>query len=334
MASVDIVVPCYNYGHFLRDCLASILAQVGVDLRVLVIDDASPDDSFTVATELAAADRRIELVRHRENRGLMATLNEGIGWAEADYLLVLSADDLLVPGCLARAAAVLDRHPNVGLLYGAEGKLVPGAPIPIFDAATQAAASTRILTGLEFVEKFCRAPANPVGTSTAFVRTSVQKAAGGYNPRLPHTSDYEMWLRIAAISDVAETEAVQGIRREHGANMSSYYFSVITRDFAERLAALESFFLATAGKELPGAARHHRLARRRLAEEAYWCGVSLSCRGQPGLGRDLVIFAARLAPSMMVLPPLGYLSRRNNAFHRIVEVLGEAVAGKRRLQVR
>jgi glycosyltransferase involved in cell wall biosynthesis len=332
MASVDIVVPCYKYGHFLRDCLPSIWTQVGVTLRVLVIDDASPDDSFAVATELAAADPRIEVVRHQENRGLVATLNEGIDWAAADYFLVLSADDLLVPGALARGVAALEAYPEAGLLHGAEFDLYPGDSMPVADPRSQAAAGTRLLSGLAFIQNICGAATNPVCTSTALVRTSAQKCAGYYNPKLPHTSDYEMWLRIAAISDVAVTEAVQGIRRHHGANMSDYYFSVVTRDYVARNATIESFF-ATAGKDLPEAAKLALLARRRLAEEAYWAGASLACRGQTGQGRELVAFALKLAPIFVVTPPLGYLLRRKGAFSRMAEVLGQAILGKRQVPV-
>lgn len=331
MASVDIVVPCYKYGHFLRDCLPSISSQEGVDLRVLVIDDASPDDSYDVALELAAGDSRIEVFRNKQNLGLIKTLNNGIDWAKADYFLVLSADDLLVPGCLARAAAVLDRHEDVGLLHGAEGKLYPGEPIPVYDEATQAAADTRILTGRHFIEDVCRTAVNPVGTSTAFTRTSAQKAVGYYDPKLPHTSDFEMWLRIAAISNVAYTDAVQGIRRHHGANMSEFYFSVVTRDYAERRAALESFFVWV-GPRISGAEELRSLARRSLAEEAYWVGLSRAFRGQLGLGRDLVGFAIGLVPSFAVLPPVGYLFKRKDAFGRIGEVLGQAITGKRHVE--
>jgi glycosyltransferase involved in cell wall biosynthesis len=328
MASVDIVVPCYKYGHYLRDCLPSIWAQKGVDLRVLVIDDASPDDSYAIATELAATDPRTEVVRHRENRGLIATVNEGIDWARADYFLVLSADDLLVPGCLARATTILDQHQNIGLLYGAELDLYNDSEIPIPDSAHQASASTRFLSGTEFIEETCATAINPVGTSTALTRTSAQKAAGYYNPKLPHTSDFEMWVRIAALSDVAKTEAVQGIRRHHGANMSDFYFSIVTRDYAERHAALESFF-DTAATTLPDAARLRNLARHRLAEEAYWVGLSRACRGQMKLGRDLLAFATNLVPSSKVLPPLGYLYRRKDALRRIAQVLGGRAFGKR-----
>ncbi len=332
MATVDIVVPCYRYGHFLRDCVPSIWTQEGVDLRVLVIDDASPDDSFEVATELAANDRRIEVVRHRENRGLVATLNEGIDWAESDYFLALSADDLLAPGCFARAVAVMDRHPEVGLFHGAELPLRSGGSIPVADQAKQSAAGTRFMTGLDYIELTCRIPVNHVGTSTALIRTSVQKAAGYYNPKLPHTSDLEMWLRIAAISDVAKTDAVQGIRRWHSANMSNYYFEVVTRDFSARHAGLECFF-ETAGTHVPDAERLHGLALRRLAEEAYWSGLAYAMRGDLGMARDLVAFAYRLAPTFKVLPPVGYLLRRQDAIHRVFEVMGEALWGKRQMQL-
>ena len=58
MASVDVIVPCYQYGHFLRDCAASVLTQDVSDLRLVIIDNASTDNTLEVARELAAADRQ------------------------------------------------------------------------------------------------------------------------------------------------------------------------------------------------------------------------------------------------------------------------------------
>src|SRR5437016_876838 len=108
MASVDVVVPCYNYGRFLRQCVGSVLAQEGVDVRVLVIDDCSSDHTPEVGRALAAADPRVEYRRHPVNRGHHPTYNEGLAWASADYCLLLSADDLLTRGALARAARVFE----------------------------------------------------------------------------------------------------------------------------------------------------------------------------------------------------------------------------------
>jgi hypothetical protein len=226
----------------------------------------------------------------------------------------------------------MDRHPGVGLFHGLELALYPGKPIPTADETTQATASTRLMTGLDYIKHTCRMPVNHVGTSAAFIRTSIQKSAGHYNLKLPHTSDFEMWLRVAAKSDVAKTEAVQGIRRYHGSNMSDFYFSVVTRDFTERLAAFQSFF-GTVGKDLPEAERLHRLALRRLAEEAYWSSMSRVVHNELGLARDLAAFAFRLAPTLKVLPPFGYLLRRRNAMNRALELLGEVLWGKSRIPV-
>src|SRR5262245_2149715 len=110
-STVDVVIPCYNYGHFLPQCVDSVLSQPGVDVRVLVIDDKSTDDSAEVARRLADEDERIEVRVHETNQRHIATYNEGLlGWAAADYTVLLSADDLLVPGSLGRAARVMDAN--------------------------------------------------------------------------------------------------------------------------------------------------------------------------------------------------------------------------------
>src|SRR2546421_3333475 len=85
LSQVDIVVPCYNYGRFLEQCVSSALCQEGVDVRVLVIDDASSDNTPQVGQRLAARDQRVEFRRRDVNQGHIATYNEGLlGWASAE----------------------------------------------------------------------------------------------------------------------------------------------------------------------------------------------------------------------------------------------------------
>jgi hypothetical protein len=129
MSSVDVIVPCYRYAHFLNECVASVLSQPIERLRVLIIDDASPDHTAEVAADLAKQDPRVELLRHATNRGHIATYNEGIEWASAAYMLLLSADDILLPDALHRAVALLDSHPSVGLVYGRFIYFSDGYPI-------------------------------------------------------------------------------------------------------------------------------------------------------------------------------------------------------------
>jgi glycosyltransferase involved in cell wall biosynthesis len=118
VSSVDVIVPCYRYGHFLRECVESVLSQTDVDDRVLIIDDASPDNTAEVAAELVREDPRVTCIRHSENKGHIGTYNQGIKWASADYMLILSADDYLLPGALSRAAHLMDAHPEVGFTFG------------------------------------------------------------------------------------------------------------------------------------------------------------------------------------------------------------------------
>src|SRR3954447_11941846 len=110
MSSVSVVIPCYRYGHFLEAAVNGVLDdQDGVDVRVLIIDDASPDDSAGVAREIASRRPQVEVRVHEVNQGNIATFNEGLlDWADGDYCTLVSADDRATPGSLARAAALLD----------------------------------------------------------------------------------------------------------------------------------------------------------------------------------------------------------------------------------
>src|SRR5690242_3300007 len=116
--SVSVVVPCYNYGHYLPGCVASILEQPGVDVEVIVVDDASPDGSAAAVREVEASDPRVRAIYHERNKGHIATYTDGLSIVRGEYLLLLSADDMLVPGALGRATALMEANPSVGLVYG------------------------------------------------------------------------------------------------------------------------------------------------------------------------------------------------------------------------
>lgn len=244
MNAVDIVVPCYNYGRFLRGCVETVLTQQGVDVRVLIIDDCSPDNTREIGEALAAEDPRVTYRRHEVNQGFFKTIDEGVfGWASADYCLLLSADDALAPGALARAVGLMEANPNVGLTYGL-GMLLEGEAEP-HGAPEAGAYEARVVPGARFLE-FCAKNGNPVPTPCAVVRTRLQHELGGYLAELPHTSDYEMWMRFAVRSDIGVIDAVQGYYRVHGAAMSAQYHADRTRDLRECMRAVATV-VANAG---------------------------------------------------------------------------------------
>ena len=298
--TVSVVIPCYRYGRFLPDCVASILSQDGVDVRILIIDDASPDDSAQVAAALAASDERVSYRVHAENKGHIATYNEGLlDWADGDYSVLISADDLLTPGALARATAVLDAHPAVGFVYGHPIDWNDSTPQP---APRTSAAAPTIWPGHDWLQIVCELGHTVVSGPAVVVRTTVQQQIGGYLPELPHTGDVEMWMRFAAYADVAFVKGSdQAVYRIHGSQMSVERVPLV--DLEQRKAAYDMLFEAH-GAAIPGGPRLHSQASRMMAKEALW----RACRAHERRTMDsvpvdeLAAFAQQTYPHAARLP--------------------------------
>lgn len=295
--SVDVIVPCYCYGRFLRQCVESVLTQSHSSLRVLIIEDASTDNSSDIAYRLAQEDKRVAVRKHSENKGHIATYNEGLAWSAGEYLLLLSADDYLLPGALRRAVHVLEAHPNVGMVMGKAIELLDGDELPKIseDAASDARPDYTILSGPEFIEfSGCR---NRVPTPTAVVRTTLQRQLGGYRPELPHTGDMEMWLRFAAHASIGVLDAHQAVYRRHHSNMSASY----TKDFwlpdlEQRKAALDLFF-ENCGCLFPDRQIRARMLRL-LSLDAISRASAAFNEGKLNTSEDIEAFAVKVCPGI------------------------------------
>jgi hypothetical protein len=267
MSSVDVVVPCYNYAHFLRRCVDSVLTQTGVDVRILIIDDASPDNTEEVGTELAKTDARITFRRSPKNRGLIATANEGImDWATAKYCLLLSADDALTSGALGRAAKVMDDHGEVGMTYGMSYIISDDAGM--VEPADSDVFRYRIVPGDQFLKRVCE-HWQGVPTPTAVVRTELQHRIGGYHPDFHQTSDAEMWMRIATQTPIAAIHTPQGFYRWHGSNMSTAYTGRALSDLDEQYKTIQEVY-GTWGGDITDFPSWIEIAKLRSARQAFW----------------------------------------------------------------
>lgn len=298
MSQVDVIIPCYRYGHYLRACVDSVLSQEGVKVKALVIDDASPDQTPEVASDLMKQDTRLEYRRHGENLGHIATYNEGIEWATGDYMLLLSADDLLVPGALARAGCLLDAHPEAGMCYG------PAVPFSNEQQPTDLPScgtsySWQVFSGREFLEQALLG--NPVPTCTAVVRTQYQRRLGGYRASLPHSGDLEMWLRFAVHGSIGKLACCQGMSRQHSENMSLQYPYGV-KDIEQRVAAFASIFEFYRDR-IEEAKRLETQAKRVLAEQAFWVASSQFEQRDPDGCQKTLSFALRVCPELRSWAP-------------------------------
>jgi hypothetical protein len=267
---------------------------------------------------LADRDKRVTFLRHSENRGHIATYNEGIAWAEADFFAIVSADDIMLPGALARAGKLLLSDRRISMVHGRaiqfedgiaiEALLTGRVPVrPWMDTSADAVRSgigipAEILEGrlpgseaLSTTSEFYRdnRKFNRVHTASVVARTAVQKKAGGYRAELPHAGDYEMWLRLAAYGPVGYVPRFQmGIRR-HANNMSRQYS--YEQDILQRALVLQKVDEAL-GPVLPEGLLAE-MCGSVAAEAVRGAGIALA-RGDQALRAELEATAVALCPDV------------------------------------
>jgi hypothetical protein len=291
--TVTVVMPCYNYGHYLPTAVGSVLGQEGVDVDIILIDDASPDGSAAAVRDFAARESRIRPILHETNRGHIATYNEGLAQARGEYAVLLSADDALPPGALSRATALMEAHPSVGLVYG--------HPVTFSEHPPETGSKVRnwtIWPGREWIERRCRAGRNCIMNPEVVIRTSVQHEIGGYDPELPHSGDLAMWLRAASVSDIGRVNGpAQGLYRVHANSMQRTTYAGHSIDLAGVYDAFEDALVGPGARVADGEPLL-ATARRALARSAIDCAGSARDNGRAGHEpvHEYLDFAARMLP--------------------------------------
>ncbi|GGR48828.1 GT2 family glycosyltransferase [Nocardioides luteus] len=284
--SVSVVIPCYNYGRYLPQAVAGALDQSGVDVDVLIVDDASTDDSADIARSLAAADPRVQVLVHEQNAGHIRTYNDGLALARGDYVTLVSADDVLMPDALTRAAALMEHHRSVGLVYGYARSFTD--ELPTGPTRTR---SWSVWAGRDWLATAARQGRCFLASPEAVMRREALEQTDGYDPRLPHSADFDMWLRTAVHWDVGRVDGpIQAAYRVHAANMHLTEYSGWLTDLRERRRTFDILF----DERAPEVAEVQALkpyAMRALATEAMRRGREVA-HGDSATVIDHLRFAA------------------------------------------
>src|SRR3989338_4716382 len=190
MSTISVFVACYNYGRFLEKCLGSILAQTRPADEILMIDDCSEDNTRAVAKKFRG---KIRYVRNPKNLGSSKTFNLGPKLAKGDYILALSADDWLAPAMLAKEAAVLDNHPEIGLVYAQAYNFIDGK----ISLNVAKPAGSKSYIGRQNDFELLLTQGCFITAQTPLVRKSIYRKLGSWDTNLRFCQDYEMFTRIA-----------------------------------------------------------------------------------------------------------------------------------------
>jgi teichuronic acid biosynthesis glycosyltransferase TuaG len=116
---ISVVIPAYNAARWLRRAVTSASEQTLRPAEIIIVDDASHDDTYIVAESLAAQHPEIRIFRHDSNRGPAAARNRGIAESRGDYVAFLDADDFWLPEKLTKQAAALQTNSDLGLVFTA-----------------------------------------------------------------------------------------------------------------------------------------------------------------------------------------------------------------------
>lgn len=284
---VTVVIPCYRYGRFLEAAVAAVLDQDDVEARVVIVDDASPDDSAEIAGRIADADARVRLIRHVANAGHIATYNDGLAAVTTEFVSLVSADDLVAPGALGRAARLLRAEPRVGMVYGRPVDFDGDGPPPRSTASERH--SWTVWGGHEWIGLACRRGRSFILSPEVVMRTEAMREVGPYNAALPHSGDLEYWLRTAARWDVARVNGpVQAYYRVHAANMHLTDFATMELDLRHRALAFRSLSAPGTREALPDHERLIARAEAAIAREALLLAQrELDRDGDPEIARRL-----------------------------------------------
>ena len=114
--TVSIIIPTYNREQLIARSIKSVLNQTYQDFEIIIVDDASTDNTEEVISNFN--DKRIRYIRHEKNKGAAAARNTGIRAARCDYIAYQDSDDEWLPEKLARQMELLeDASPQVGVIY-------------------------------------------------------------------------------------------------------------------------------------------------------------------------------------------------------------------------
>ncbi len=229
---ISVIIPTYNRAHMVVEALESVYAQTWRSLEVLVVDDGSTDHTALAVQDSFEAHQNDFALRYisQSNAGGNAARNLGAEKAQGSIIAFLDSDDLWHPSKLERQMAVMGRHLKCGAVYcgvrevdAETGKIVR---IPV-----RAYPQGNVLN--ELLVRDSTAP-----TSTYLLRKSIFEDSGGFDPMLRARQDWDLWIRLAAQSEIRAVEAPLVDLRHHSGPRT---ISDPTRELVAHRAILDKY---------------------------------------------------------------------------------------------
>jgi glycosyltransferase involved in cell wall biosynthesis len=191
---VSVIMPAYRMGAFIGEALASVGAQTYTNWEVIVVDDHGPEDGTPgIVADFAKSrpGKRVEFIRHPENRGVSAARNTAIAAAQGEFLALLDPDDVWLAGHLANAMALFAKDAHLAVVTG---------PVVRFrsDASRNYEHPVQLAEWKKKYFPHSLAVHNFIQPSATVLRHADVLSVGGFDcdPQLQHVEDYDLWIRL------------------------------------------------------------------------------------------------------------------------------------------
>ena len=213
------VMPNYNHAAYLHKSIGAMLAQTKPADEVIIIDDASTDNSLEIIDELTLNRPNVHVVRNSTNAGVVQALQAGLARATGDFVAFLGADDCVAPHFLSMTSALLEAHPGAGFACGraeirdGDNRLLAERPI------IRPTRTMRYVSASEAAQQLTKADNFFLGPVTLYHRARLLEL-GGFDEALGALSDGLIQRRLAVRWGYAFTPDILGTWRIHGANYS------------------------------------------------------------------------------------------------------------------
>ncbi|WP_268035814.1 glycosyltransferase family 2 protein [Algoriphagus sp. PAP.12] len=181
---ISIIIPCYNQGHFLLDCVYSIIAQEFEDWEAILVNDGSTDQTEAIGADLVKKYIPIQYIEQK-NQGLSAARNTGMKIAKGEFLLFLDADDWLEPNCLKSYAHVIQSNLEIKLFrcgyayWDKHGGRRFHSHLPSYNGNIYPSVLTHNI-----------GPCHSI-----LIRRNFAELMGGFDPALKSCEDWDFWIR-------------------------------------------------------------------------------------------------------------------------------------------
>lgn len=204
---ITVIIPTYNSAQYLTAAVESVLQQTFKDLEILIIDDGSKDNTSELVKSFGDKVRYI----YQENAGVSIARNNGIKESKGKYVAFLDADDTWLPTKLEKQVKALKDNPDYKFCFsdfvGVDQNL---QPIEMKRARLLNSAIKDLLLRGNVVGSIC----------AVLCERELFDEVGGFDPKLSQCADWDMWIRLATLTDFLFIDEQLVTYRQHDSNMS------------------------------------------------------------------------------------------------------------------